>query len=150
MSATGEVIAHREYGPYRSGNERTTVTLELRQREDGRIYASFIGETFEGRRLEPVSAGQTQAHVPSALVAIWDRWHLNDMKAGCPHQESLFHESPADRPTCANDYRGASGIELSPNPNSACPDCGYKYGSAWNFEPLPESFLLLCDEAARS
>lgn len=49
----------------------------------------------------------------TALLRIWERWHLNDMKAGCIHQ---------------------STAELKKFP---CPQCGYVYGSAWLFDALP-------------
>jgi len=47
------------------------------------------------------------------LLSIWNAWHLNDLRAGCEHQR-------------------AEGVLLKP-----CPVCGYKYGSAWLYEPVP-------------
>ena len=54
---------------------------------------------------------------------VWEKWHLNDMKAGCEHQE-LFGW---------NDYKK--------HPSEPCPICGYKYGSAWNKRELPQAII---------
>lgn len=53
------------------------------------------------------------------LVTIWKRWHLNGLNSGCIHQK-------------AGDYT---------NPKIAgqvCPKTGYKYGTAWLVEELPQ------------
>ena len=49
----------------------------------------------------------------------WDRWHLNDMRAGCEHQ------------------RKAKEKEVG----TPCPTCGYKYGTAWLYEEVPQAVL---------
>ena len=48
------------------------------------------------------------------LKAIWERWHLNGLRAGCAH-----------------------GLD--------CPE-GYKYGSAWLVEPLPDDIVAELQE----
>ena len=48
------------------------------------------------------------------LLDIWQTYHLNDMQAGCQHQW---------------DSRPPVGAE--------CPECGYRYGSKWNYRPIP-------------
>lgn len=57
------------------------------------------------------------------LVQIWKRWHLNDMKAGCEHQRALGWTS------------------YDKHPSEPCPTCGYKYGTAWLFEAVPDEIL---------
>lgn len=54
--------------------------------------------------------------------AVWNQWHLNDMRAECEHQR--------DR-----------GENWTTHPSAACPDCGYKLGSAWLFEEVPADVL---------
>ena len=66
------------------------------------------------------------------LADLWDRWHLNDMRAGCEHQEAAFRDGTAVRPTWKNDYAGM---------DVPCTECGYKYGSAWNTETVPNDVL---------
>ena len=54
-----------------------------------------------------------------SLVAIWERWHLNDMRPECAHMDL-----PEDR-----SYDARRHI--------TCPITGYKYGSAWLYEDVP-------------
>lgn len=68
---------------------------------------------------------------------MWDRWHLNDTRAGCEHQEARYRRDPAERPTYANDYTGTTGDTLS----GPCAECGYRYGTAWLHEELPEDAI---------
>lgn len=53
------------------------------------------------------------------LLEVWDRWHLNDMRAGCQHQRQMGWTSYDD------------------HPSEECPVCGYRYGTAWLVEELP-------------
>jgi hypothetical protein len=62
------------------------------------------------------------------LAALWERWHLNDMRAGCVHQGE-----PAYR-------QGRYGPEVDLSSVPPCPETGYRYGSAWLVEELPEGF----------
>jgi hypothetical protein len=64
------------------------------------------------------AAGWTSQDVAS-LVRVWDRWHLNDMRAECAHQRALGWK-----------YRTHKGQK--------CPECGYEIGSAWLMEAMPE------------
>ena len=57
------------------------------------------------------------------LLSIWERWHLNDMQAGCEHQRTLGWTS------------------YDEHPSEPCPTCGYKYGSAWLYESLPQDVI---------
>lgn len=57
------------------------------------------------------------------MLAIWRRWHLNDMRAGCEHQRALGWNS------------------YDEHPSEPCPTCGYKYGTAWLYEPIPEEII---------
>lgn len=56
------------------------------------------------------------------FIAIWERWHLNNLRAGCVHQRRLEWN--------AKDHL-----------NQPCPACGYRYGNAWLFEPVPDSVI---------
>lgn len=82
------------------------------------------------------SGALTRADV-NRLAEIWERWHLNLMRAGCAHMDL-----PEDK-----SYDARMGI--------TCPVTGYKYGSAWLYEPLPEglwrevkSILAKCGNVA--
>lgn len=56
------------------------------------------------------------------LLDIWERWHLNGMRAGCSHQRAMDwnRDEHLDKP---------------------CPICGYKYGCGWIFEPVPDEVI---------
>ncbi len=139
------------------------------------------------------------------LFNIWNRWHLNDMRAGCEHQErnwDKYKELQIPTYTWTNEYynarkRAADGkmsmgeyqtfrtisqkvIDLTINDNrndeiiklltdakmirvekietkianwvtqnehpegilsKPCEICGYKYGTKWNLEEVPEEVL---------
>ncbi len=89
------------------------------------------------------------------LLAMWERWHLNDMKAGCVHQRAAGWEDrridPKELPnsTANRDARGivAHWVYKTEHPAGLlcepCPECGYKYGSAWLKEELPAD---ICDQ----
>jgi len=66
------------------------------------------------------------------LHALWKRWHLNDMRAGCVHQTKIVYE---------NDNYGGRRVAL--NETTAANDCPmkYRYGSAWLCEPLPADVI---------
>jgi hypothetical protein len=129
----GRVTVTRTYGPYRDSlGDRTIITLEIRHDEDtGETTASFTGEEYRKHSSHPMACGQTQGSAPQALKELWDRWHLNDMKAACEHQRAL-------------------GWTWSTHPSELCPECGYRLGSKWLFEKLPRDFLTQCDTAADS
>ncbi len=55
----------------------------------------------------------------AVLRSLWAEWHLNDMRSGCEHQRAL------------------GWVKYNEHPSEPCPQCGYKFGSAWLFEPVP-------------
>lgn len=62
------------------------------------------------------------------FLKVWDRWHLNDMRAGCEHQRAngWTYEEHHDPKT----FKG-----------EACLQCGYKIGSAWLKEEVPAEII---------
>lgn len=73
--------------------------------------------------LRELAPGWTQADVDS-IAAIWDRWHLNDLRAACAHMDL-----PEDK-----SYDARHHIECEAG-------TGYKYGTAWLVEPLPDDVV---------
>lgn len=63
------------------------------------------------------------------LAALWRRWHLNDMRAGCAHVEPVYEI----------DRYGQRVPSLDHTP--ACALTGYRYGHAWLVEELPEEVV---------
>lgn len=88
----------------------------------------------------------------------WDRWHANDMRAGCEHQtKEGWAEKPIDpsKPTTAygkhfpgqkqDSWNMLAWVSQSEHPDGLlskpCPVCGYKYGSAWLKEAVPDEVI---------
>ena len=65
--------------------------------------------------------------VSPRLADLWERWHLNDLRAGCEHQEDVKRADP--------DWRERLPV------GDSCPVCGYRYGSEWRYEPVPDEVL---------
>lgn len=61
----------------------------------------------------------------SQVDAYGARWHLNGMRAGCAHQTVVWEDSKYGR-------------QPSLDRTLPCPETGYRYGTAWLAEPLPE------------
>lgn len=70
------------------------------------------------------------------LADIWDEWHLNTMQAGCVHQpaESIVYRI------------GQSRREVDLKATPACPETGYRWGSAWLTRPLPDDVAAWVSE----
>ena len=92
------------------------------------------------------------------FYAIWHEWHLNDMRAGCEHQRAeKWDERPIDssKPLNAygNHYEGQkqnswnmlTWLNASEHPDGLmckpCLVCGYKYGTAWLKEEVPQEVI---------
>ena len=68
---------------------------------------------------------------------VWDRWHLNDMRAGSPVQEEYLRQNPIHEYL---DHYGKACAVLKAaglNPDSN----GYSYGHAWKHEDVPADVL---------
>jgi len=140
--------------------QRFTVTVELREREGGEL--SVVGWTTEctrrdgkGGRWQEVGGGQNRDDLAAVLVPadgwtmeaiaglrnVWERWHLNGMRAGCAHQRAAgWADRPIDpaKPTNAYGFhfhgqRSASWNMLAwvtrkEHPkgllSEPCPECG--------------------------
>lgn len=67
----------------------------------------------------PSWSGETLAH----LWRVWQNWHLNDLRPGCEHQQAL------------------GWTRYDDHPSESCPSCGYRFGTAWRLEPVPQEVL---------
>jgi hypothetical protein len=203
------------------------VDIEIRPGEKG-PELSIMGDTYYPGARDIESGGQILDEVrllldtPGAtfarpradiarLLEIWDRWHLNGMRAGCEHQRASWDTSApivlvtykqrSEVLTLANKvqrdaekrladgktvtylsdelrlvnlpYKITRGVEekppsdfeyaeekreqktagwVTPDEHPAgllgkpCPVCGYKYGSAWLYEPLPADVVKFLED----
>jgi len=128
---------------------------------------SICGEVWNHLGTDIISGGQNyeellkffpDSPLVERIVEIWQRWHLNDMRAGCEHQRAeKWSERPIDPEKPLNAYGLHFAGQGSPSWNmltwvtpsehpgglltAPCPVCGYEYGSAWLYEPLPEEVI---------
>lgn len=111
------------------------------------VELGFSGTVHEYRHREPFAAGQilsTLADIVTPapgwsleeireLSTLWDRWHLNTLRAACSHMV------PAD---LVREDNGYGGTHISTRaPENVCPETGYRYGHAWLTEIVPDDVL---------
>lgn len=94
----------------------------------------------------------------SQFYADWKAWHLNHMRAGCQHQRALGWDKKPIDPTKPLDTYGKhfpgqhmdswnmlAWVRQDEHPDGLlmkpCPECGYKYGSAWLKEAVPAEVI---------
>lgn len=100
----------------------------------GEIWNPAKSDLYEGGQcVDTVAKRFPRDKKAQRMVAIWQRWHLNDMRAGSPAQQAELkkHTFPGYP---ANHYEWASDVLTKAGLN---PDNGYKYGHAWLREELP-------------
>ena len=71
------------------------------------------------------------------LCDIWDRWHLNDLRAGTQRQEDAlrkYYETNPQKHSYDEACEYLSGVGL-------LVDNGYKYGSSWLTEEVPQDVI---------
>lgn len=136
--------------------EPVEVVIELREREpvapklsidlepvETYTELSIVGEVWRPDRRDINQGGQCvetiREHRPDdkdvqRLCDIWERWHLNGMMAGTRPQRDAVEEWMEGREE-RYDFAAAQDHLLE---RELLTDRGYKYGSAWLCEPLPE------------
>jgi len=152
---SGEKFGYRQSLPI-------TIEIKLKQTEKGEAL-SICGNIWKPKRTDIVEGGQCQDTIREALnegkiklkgyteadilklLDIWDRWHLNDLRAGCEHQRALI---PLYKKEKGEDFFDVSNYdEIIKLPEfKKCSICGYKYGTAWLFEPLPKEVISFIRE----
>lgn len=103
---------------------------------------SICGSIWNATHTDCVSCGQNIDKIAKLIntprtrriKAIWERWHLNDTQAGTRKQTEAVNAWRAAGNHC--DYNLALAHLES---LGLAVDRGYKYGSAWLREPLPDN-----------
>lgn len=151
------------------GTMPVEIEVEIRDREQG-PELTISGAIWKPHRGDIVEGGQNTDSIaelfedtPLApkvqrIVEVWKRWHLNGMRAGCEHQRAEgWDKRPIDpsKPTDAYgrhfpgqgqpSWNMLAWVRPDEHPDGLlgkpCPVCGYKYGTAWLTEPLPEEII---------
>lgn len=125
------------------GRKENLVTLEW-ELKDGNFTMS--GNVWNRLRTDIYSGGQIVDQIAKMfphkkkvqrMAEIWERYHLNNMRAGCEHQHKLgWGENKIDGKWAGHLYEKEGGCLLKP-----CPECGYKYGSKWLREEIPAEII---------
>lgn len=71
------------------------------------------------------------------LCDVWDRWHLNDMRAGTKKQEDAIREW---RKTKRGSYKYDDACKYL-SKIGLLVDNGYRYGTSWLTEEVPQDVL---------
>lgn len=129
-----------EIKPRKNINSVRTVDLEPAGDMD---EFSMRGNVWNLRRTDIYSGGQNRYEIgrlcgsgPKVrrLIEIWDRWHLNCLKAGTRAQQAAIDAHKTANPDWRHGYTAACEVLEA---KGLLVDRGYKYGSAWLVEPLP-------------
>jgi len=163
-------ITNYSYGPRK---QAVTLKVELRKLEgnkngiDGKIYhnpeeLSISGAIWNNRHSDCVSCGQNYDTLEEALkkhelttngkisnqemeklLQVWRRWHLNGMKSGTEKQNKIVDEYYEKKGDVSHSYEEAVKVLREHNLEV---DNGYKYGTEWRYEPLPDNVIKFAKE----
>lgn len=150
--------------------------IHLKPVPEGALELSFMGEIpnySSGQNIDDLrkvtayeKKGWNEALVNKVIMA-WERWHLNGARAGCVHQlVNRWDERPIDPlyPTNAygkffhgqrmDSWNMLVWIRRDEHPEGLlafpCETCGYKYGSQWLHEMLPQRIIDLVHSLPRN
>lgn len=149
-----------------SNNGRKAYLAEVEwELKDGRFSAS--AGIWNTKHTDYISCGQMLndliKYFPHdqklrRIVKVWERWHLNDMKAACVHQRAYeWDKRPInpDKPTNTygkhfpgqrtDSWNMLGWVSPQEHPEGLlgkpCSWCGYKYGTAWLKEEIPQNVI---------
>jgi len=116
--------------------------------KDGRF--SMSGGVWNSRGTDYIACGQMVDEIArffpgnkklQRMVAIWHRYHLNDMKAGSPRQELFVagRNSTGIRYDYAETCNALSDAGLLVDSEYLHNGEPYRYGTAWLKESIPDS-----------
>ena len=92
-----------------------------------------------GQNLEEIGALFPDDAKVQRMVAIWRRWHLNDMRAGTCAQEEIIEAHKSEFPGYPTSFY-VWACELLRS-HDLYEDNGYKYGSRWLKEEIPADVI---------
>lgn len=122
---------------------KVKIVAELRNDEHGRRELFIVGEINTRQcddsireLVEQHGSGHRDKGEILKLLDIWDRWHLNTMRAGTPRQQAILR--PWLKRNQNKDYTEQCDYLFS---HGLLIDDGYKYGTAWLYEPLPDDVI---------
>lgn len=131
-----------------SGGRWVSILVNIRYKDKrlsitGNAVGIGYGQIFDS--IQPVRyAPGINLLIVRRLQQIWEDWHLNDMRSGCEHQREQRWDTwlidPSKPATQSNMLMWKSEAEGGLL-GRACDQCGFKFGSAWLFEEVPQDVL---------
>ena len=99
---------------------------------------SIVGDIKKSRNF--ISCGQCQDSIENAatFVSLWDKYHMNNNKAGTKKQEGILASEDFKIIKKGSNYYTECNFLASKN---MLIDNGYKFGSQWLYMPLPSNIL---------
>ena len=96
-----------------------------------------------GQCVDTVAAYFPNDEKAQEMLSVWERWHLNDMRAGTPAQTAILRSHKDEFPGYPTSYYDFACHLLEAN--GLLVDNGYKYGSAWLREELPTEVVAIIE-----
>ena len=129
---------------------------------DGEFHGLDVHGTSDEKTVRIVqSCGQIKEELVEFFpeIAPLLPWHLNDLKAGCEHQDVLGwgHGIDVTVEPESKEAQNAWGATVTVTTQrkvykdsigAPCPTCGYCYGTAWTKRELPPEIVKLAEEVA--
>lgn len=152
---------------YENGRRSCPAEIEMNLKEckPGKLEFTASGKVWNPKKTDIIMGGQcidTLAEMVEKeykeevdfVKEMWERYHLNGMHAGTPAQEALLKQAVRNGELSsygANNYEETlSYLEkhglLYDKSCEGKTEAGYKYGSSWLYEPIPEYDLKAIEE----
>ena len=135
-----------------NGIKDNLVEVEVQLDEGEKPRLSICGTVWNRLKTDCISAGQNLDTIRELIgfspllkrvYPIWQRYHLNDMKAGSPRQEAYLAEY-RDGNSIKEDSLGYTERVDLLEKAGLHPDTqhnNYRYGSSWLYTPIPDDVI---------
>lgn len=158
------VVIHVRYGPDDMGNAERNPTpissqthepipypdvlsitgevCDLSKRRNSDAFIVGAGQVVDAVREVTKPDGTLTVEDLNRLADLWQAWHLNTMRSACAHMD--LSVVPDDLPDHLPYFDRKSGNQDRQGwmlANIVCPTSGYRYGSAWLAEPVPDDVV---------
>lgn len=120
--------------------KKSTAAAKFVIATDGKLHGLDVAKEDGASIWISHSGGQCREEAERffpGVKSVWDRWHLNGMRAGTAKQEEAIREAEKNGEVFADfiDLReclAAKGLLT---------EDGHEYGNAWIYEPLPPGII---------
>lgn len=123
------------------------VNVEITLTDKRLSIVGTIGSIQAGQCQDTIKALFPDRAEVQELIAIWDRWHLNDVRAGSPAQSEWLRQnaelvSKFDRMKHYElSCEALAEAGLNPDPNYLVDGKPYQYGHRWLKEEIPAEVI---------